>query len=161
MKLKTGGNVRTKLKPGQALRGRPAGSVARPIRKNHPHPPSPIESKRLFYTTVSLFLSHIQGYHYQFPKSILSMKSLRGPMCCIRGRTLFSCKSLRDNQGVPGQDKNRAKSEEKKKKRKKNVSKLIWVLVPTVPVVNNANFHPGGPSNNATINTYFWSMHNN
>ena len=25
--------VRTKLKPGQALRGRPAGSVARPIRK--------------------------------------------------------------------------------------------------------------------------------
>ena len=33
MKLKTGGNVRTKLKPGQALRGRPAGSVARPIRK--------------------------------------------------------------------------------------------------------------------------------
>ena len=39
MKLKTGGNVRTKLKPGQALRGRPAGSVARPIRKNHPRSP--------------------------------------------------------------------------------------------------------------------------
>ena len=28
-------------------------------------------------------------------------------------------------------------------------------------MVNNANFYPGGPSNSATINTYFWSMHNN
>ena len=26
--------------------------------------PSPTESKRLFYTSVSLLLSHIQGYHY-------------------------------------------------------------------------------------------------
>ena len=44
---KTGGNVRTKLKPGQALRGGlglrkaealgiPAGSVARPMRKKSP-----------------------------------------------------------------------------------------------------------------------------
>ena len=40
MKLKTGGNVRTKLKPGQALRGRPAGSVARSVKKIPvaPHP---------------------------------------------------------------------------------------------------------------------------
>ena len=31
------------------------------------HPRSlPQESKRLFYTSVSLLLSHIQGYHYSF-----------------------------------------------------------------------------------------------
>ena len=33
------------------------------------HPsPSPTESKRLFYTSVSLLLSHIQGYHYHLSK---------------------------------------------------------------------------------------------
>ena len=31
-------------------------------------PPSPIESKRLFYTSLSLLLSHIQGYHYHLSK---------------------------------------------------------------------------------------------
>ena len=31
---------------------------------NHPPSPSPTESKRLFYTSVSLLLSPIQGYHY-------------------------------------------------------------------------------------------------
>ena len=30
--------------------------------------PSPTESKRLFYTYVSLLLSHIQGYHYHLYK---------------------------------------------------------------------------------------------
>ena len=30
--------------------------------------PSPTESKRLFYTPVSLLLSHIQGYHYHLSK---------------------------------------------------------------------------------------------
>ena len=30
-----------------------------------PPSPSPTESKRLFYTSVSLLLSHIQGYRYQ------------------------------------------------------------------------------------------------
>ena len=30
--------------------------------------PSPTESKRLFYTSVSLWLSHIQGYHYHLSK---------------------------------------------------------------------------------------------
>ena len=30
--------------------------------------PSPTESKKLFYTTVSLLLSHIQGYHYHLSK---------------------------------------------------------------------------------------------
>ena len=29
-----------------------------------PPSPSPTESKRLFYTSVSLLLSHTQGYHY-------------------------------------------------------------------------------------------------
>ena len=30
--------------------------------------PSPVESKTLFYTSVSLLLSHIQGYHYHLSK---------------------------------------------------------------------------------------------
>ena len=30
--------------------------------------PSPTESKRLFYTSVSLLLSRIQGYHYHLSK---------------------------------------------------------------------------------------------
>ena len=30
--------------------------------------PSPTESKRLFYTSVSLLLSGIQGYHYHLSK---------------------------------------------------------------------------------------------
>ena len=29
---------------------------------------SPTESKRLFYTSVSLLVSHIQGYHYHLSK---------------------------------------------------------------------------------------------
>ena len=33
-----------------------------------PPSPSPSESKRLFYTSVSLLLSHIQGYCYHFSK---------------------------------------------------------------------------------------------
>ena len=33
-----------------------------------PPSPSPTESKRLFYTFVSLLLSHIQGYHYHLSK---------------------------------------------------------------------------------------------
>ena len=35
---------------------------------NHPHPPSATESKRLFYTSVSLLLSRIQGYRYHLSK---------------------------------------------------------------------------------------------
>ena len=30
--------------------------------------PSPTESKRLFYTSVSLLVSHIQGYRYHLSK---------------------------------------------------------------------------------------------
>ena len=33
-----------------------------------PPSPSPTESKRLFYTSVSLLLSHIQVYHYHLSK---------------------------------------------------------------------------------------------
>ena len=33
-----------------------------------PRPPSPTESKRLFYTSVSLLLSRIQGYRYHLSK---------------------------------------------------------------------------------------------
>ena len=38
------------------------------ILPNHPPPPSPTESKRLFYTSVSLLLSRIQGYRYHLSK---------------------------------------------------------------------------------------------
>ena len=38
------------------------------ILPNHPPPPSPTESKRLFYTSVSLLLSRIQGYHCRLSK---------------------------------------------------------------------------------------------
>src|SRR5574340_878061 len=33
-----------------------------------PSPPPPPQSKRLFYTSVSLLLSRIQGYHYHLSK---------------------------------------------------------------------------------------------
>ena len=38
------------------------------ILPNHPPSPSPTESKRLFYISVSLLLSHIQGYCYHLSK---------------------------------------------------------------------------------------------
>ena len=38
------------------------------ILPNHPPSPSPTESKRWFYTSVSLLLSHIQGCHYHLSK---------------------------------------------------------------------------------------------
>ena len=38
------------------------------ILPNHPPPPSPTESKRLFYTSVSLLLSRVQGCHYHLSK---------------------------------------------------------------------------------------------
>ena len=38
------------------------------ILPNHPPYPSPTESKRLFYTSASFLLCHIQGYHYHLSK---------------------------------------------------------------------------------------------
>ena len=42
--------------------------VSMPFSQLIPPSPSPSESKRLFYTSVSLLLSRIQGYHYHLSK---------------------------------------------------------------------------------------------
>ena len=44
--------------------------ISMPFSQIIPLSPSPTESKSPFYTSVSLLLSHIQGYHYQFLNSI-------------------------------------------------------------------------------------------
>ena len=43
-------------------------NVLMPFSQIIPPSPSPTETRRLFYTSVSLLLSHIQGYHYHLSK---------------------------------------------------------------------------------------------
>ena len=43
--------------------------VSMPFSQIISHSPSPTESKRLFYTSVSLLLSHIQGYCYHLSQT--------------------------------------------------------------------------------------------
>ena len=46
--------------------------------------PSPTESKRLFYTSVSLLLSHIQGYCYHLSKFHIYALVLRFKSLCLK-----------------------------------------------------------------------------
>ena len=52
--------------------------VSMPFSRIIPSSPSPTESKRLFYTSVSLLLSLIQGYHYHLSKFHIYVL-----VCCI------------------------------------------------------------------------------
>ena len=57
------------IKPGLVIRFTyDKLQVSMPFSQIIPPSPSPTESKRLFYTSVSLLLSRKQGYHYHISK---------------------------------------------------------------------------------------------
>ena len=61
--------------------------VSMPFSQIIPSSPSPTESNRLFYTSVSLLLSRIQGYRYHLSKfHIYVLVYCTGVFLCERGR---------------------------------------------------------------------------
>ena len=56
------------IEPGLAIRFTYNIQVSMPFSQTIPPLPSPTDSKRLLYTSVSLLLSHIQGYCYYLSK---------------------------------------------------------------------------------------------
>ena len=78
------------IKPGLAIRIlNNITHVSMPFSQIIPPSPSPTESKRLFYTSVSLLLSRIQGCHYH-----LSKFHIYALLLLLLLLSLFSCVGL-------------------------------------------------------------------
>ena len=79
-----------------------------PFSQRIPPSPSPTESKRLFYTSVSLLLSRIQGYRYHLSKfdiyALVKSLFLKGILCHQFSSVAQSCPTLCDamNRSTPG-----------------------------------------------------------